>query len=214
MHQNKKGQKKFAEELDFLPQSAKLVVDGGCGRGEFLAFISDRVDFAIGLDISLKQLQFARNRPEVKAKNNVCLVVGDLENIPIRSHVFDYFVSRFALHHTELEKSLPEVKRTVSRQGRMINRDLVSRFYRFHRNRIWQIAWGLFISLKKSRQKGFGSFFRILASELSSYKVRHRMEENNILSPKKFVVAHQRWLPGAVRHGKRPNIIFWNAPGG
>ena len=201
------------KELDFLPQSAKLVMDGGCGRGEFIAFISDHMDLAIGLDISLKQLQIARNRPSVQERNNVYFVAGDLENIPFRSHVIDYFVSRFALHHTELEKSLPEVKRIVSLKGRMMNRDLVSRFYRFHRNRIWQIAWGLFISLKKSRQKGFGSFFHILASELYPDKVRHRMEDNNILSPKKFVIAHQRWLPGAVRHEKRRNIIFWKAPG-
>ena len=44
-------------------------------------------------------------------------VLADVNRLPFRDACFDYVVSRYTLHHTDLDASLPEVRRVLAPGG-------------------------------------------------------------------------------------------------
>jgi len=108
---------KIAEGYDELygkEQSAKLglirkrvsdnglVLDIGSGTGSSRSFFKDVVQ----LDPSFGLLK----------KSSGLLVCGVAESLPFKDHVFDSIISVTSLHHTDIKKVVPEIKR-VSKPG-------------------------------------------------------------------------------------------------
>jgi ubiquinone/menaquinone biosynthesis C-methylase UbiE len=71
-----------------------LVLDCGCGTGVFLERVAGSVQFAVGLDLSLKMLETARLR--LGQTSNVDLVCADIDFLPFSEgsfgHVFMFTV--------------------------------------------------------------------------------------------------------------------------
>ena len=68
--------------------SNSLVLDVGCGTGMFFNFMSEKIQSAVGIDISRELLKLAKKR--IKNLCNVSLVLADADNLPFREAVFDY----------------------------------------------------------------------------------------------------------------------------
>lgn len=87
-----------------------LGIDLGCGTGFLSSLIGKDI---IGVDISFSMARIYKNK-------NHRIVVGDIENLPFKDKSFDFAVSNFALHWTDLERSFKEVKRILKEDGRFI----------------------------------------------------------------------------------------------
>ena len=85
-----------------------LVLDLGCGTG-FVSSFLPRDCRIVGVDISRGMLvKYGGSFPKA--------VLGDAENLPFRNGSFNFVMSNFSLHWTDLSKSLKEAVR-VARLG-------------------------------------------------------------------------------------------------
>jgi ubiquinone/menaquinone biosynthesis C-methylase UbiE len=102
---------KYREALTLVKiEPWQTVLDNGCGTGLFLEELGS---FAVGLDISLGLLREARNR--TSSKENVHLVNGDSETLPLRSGVLDILFSFTVLQNMpHPERMLAESSRVAS----------------------------------------------------------------------------------------------------
>jgi len=69
------------------PKEGDVLIDVGCGTGLLFDYVSSRL--MVGVDISINMLREAKKR----AKDNVELILGDAEYLPIRDEVADIIVS-------------------------------------------------------------------------------------------------------------------------
>lgn len=85
-----------------------LGLDCGCGT----CFISDFLPgkHIINLDISKAMARVCRNK-------GYPVVVGDIEMMPFKDGCFDYVVSNFTLHWTDLSKSFSQINRVLKDGG-------------------------------------------------------------------------------------------------
>ena len=98
-------QRQTANRLVELLNPSGLVLDLGCGTG----FVSQRLPEGctpVGLDLSPKMV-------EAYMKKFPRGVVGDAESLPFKEDSFDYTLSNFSLHWTDLSKSVPEALRVT-----------------------------------------------------------------------------------------------------
>ncbi len=101
-------QRKSALILSYLLNEASgKILDVGCGTG----FVSENIGSSdiIGVDISFPMSVYFKERFG-KA------VVGDCEYLPFKDKSFDWAVSNFVLHWTDVDKSIGEMIR-VSKKG-------------------------------------------------------------------------------------------------
>ncbi len=93
--------------LSFVSPSGS-VLDLGCGTG----FVSELLPFGcepVGLDIS-------EGMATLYAAKFTQVIVGDAERLPFKDRSFDYVLSNFSLHWTDIGRSIKEAVR-VSRVG-------------------------------------------------------------------------------------------------
>jgi demethylmenaquinone methyltransferase/2-methoxy-6-polyprenyl-1,4-benzoquinol methylase len=108
-------------------KSKDLVLDLGCGTGFLFQQIRDGIGFFVGLDISVKSLQKARNR--VKNISNVYLVRGDADNIPFPDKIFDKIFAITVLQNMpDPIKTIIEIKRSGKAQAIFILTGLKKKF--------------------------------------------------------------------------------------
>jgi malonyl-CoA O-methyltransferase len=101
-------QRECAKILVEMVRPEGSVLDVGCGTGFVTHFLKDR-RYAVGLDISPGMVRVYRERFGRA-------VVGDAESLPFSDESFDWAISNFSLHWTDLSKSVPELLR-VARVG-------------------------------------------------------------------------------------------------
>lgn len=85
-----------------------LGIDLGCGTG----FLSDILKKNIvGIDISKNMIEI------YKQKNNLATVC-DIEDLPFKDSSFDFAISNFSLHWTDLNKSIKEICRVLKKDSK------------------------------------------------------------------------------------------------
>tara|TARA_Y100000994_G_scaffold228268_1_gene212414 strand:- start:120 stop:926 length:807 start_codon:yes stop_codon:yes gene_type:complete len=101
-------------DLKRLKPNAK-VLDLGCGTGHLSKYIKDKGFEVIGLDPSLKMLQFAKNN-----FSDISFVEGISANLPFEDNLFDYVVSIEVLRYLnakDVEKTYKEILRILKDSG-------------------------------------------------------------------------------------------------
>ncbi|MCS7170849.1 MAG: methyltransferase domain-containing protein [Aquificaceae bacterium] len=93
-------QRYTAEKLRSLEKVQGLVLDLGCGTG----FLSHGLEKVVGLDIAIGMAKYYK-------KKFGRVVLGDAHSIPFKDKSFDFVLSSFALHWTDIEVSIPEAIR-------------------------------------------------------------------------------------------------------
>ncbi len=88
--------------VDFIKPEGKIL-DLGCGTGFVSEFIESS-ELIVGTDISFNMCFYYGLRFP-------CVINGDAENLPFKDKTFDYSLSNFTLHWTNMERSLKEMMR-------------------------------------------------------------------------------------------------------
>ncbi|MFA0740721.1 MAG: hypothetical protein DFNUSKGM_000828 [Candidatus Fervidibacter sacchari] len=111
--------RKFA--VEWLPVSARTVVDIGTGTGDFAFAVLDRCNEAkvIGIDLSAQMLKLAQRKAVNQSKKDSCSwLVADGLNLPLRDGFADAVVCAFVIRNFEdLTKGLREMHRVLKPDG-------------------------------------------------------------------------------------------------
>ena len=93
----------------------KIITDIGCGCGRNLIYASKYASKLIGVDLSKKSLEFAKNFIQ---SDNLELVLGNNLDIPLDSDFSDLVVSDGVIHHTgDTVRSFKECIRVLKPNG-------------------------------------------------------------------------------------------------
>lgn len=91
-----------------------LMLEGGCGMGNYVSYYAGRGYNVIGLDFAQKALKtLATRQPHLK------LVGGDVSQMPFADETFDLYYSGGVVEHFEVgaEESLNEARRVLKKDG-------------------------------------------------------------------------------------------------
>lgn len=111
--------RKFATE--WLPPSAKIIIDVGTGTGDF-AFSALRkcVDATVvGIDLSERMLKLALRKASSMGMDDQCQwLLADGLSLPFRDEIADAVISAFVIRNFEdLTKGLREIHRVLKKGG-------------------------------------------------------------------------------------------------
>lgn len=94
----------------------RVVLEPGAGNGEFTLRIAPSGATIVGVEISPKQVDIARRRLAAFPKTS--MEVGDIDHLDFPDQHFDAVVGQSVLHHLDLTRSLPELRRVLKPGGR------------------------------------------------------------------------------------------------
>jgi demethylmenaquinone methyltransferase/2-methoxy-6-polyprenyl-1,4-benzoquinol methylase len=107
--------------VEWLPVSAKIVVDIGTGTGDFAFAVLDRCSEAkvIGIDLSTQMLKLAQRKAVAQGRKDSCSwLIADGLNLPFRDESADAVVCAFVIRNFEdLTKGLTEMHRILKPNG-------------------------------------------------------------------------------------------------
>ncbi|MEA3312693.1 MAG: class I SAM-dependent methyltransferase [candidate division WOR-3 bacterium] len=113
---------RYEAAYEFLSKAvddkSSQIADLGCGDGVFLSRVIDEYPNLIGLDLSVKSLDYIRSYPTIK---DVELINGDIEALPFGDDELPVVVCIEALEHlTDVGKGLKEIHRVLKPNGILI----------------------------------------------------------------------------------------------
>lgn len=123
---DKTRRKPWKECLDFIEESSKenIIVDVACGNGRHLIPCSKKCKKVIGLDISSKMLEIAKEKAIKENISNISFIHSTAEDIPLKSSSIDSILYIAALHNIYRKenriKSLTEIKRILKKNSKAI----------------------------------------------------------------------------------------------
>ena len=98
--------------------SGKDIIDIGCGTGELSAKLAQTADSVLGIDISQKMLNAAK---EKNSGSNIEYKELSMENIGTLNRKFDLAVSSLAFHYVEnFEKLILDISKLLRKRGSLI----------------------------------------------------------------------------------------------
>ena len=83
--------------LNPLPLSEQVILDGGCGTGNYIHALLDKLKYIYGLEVNEGMLSQARQKLETAS--NVRLDQGSLLQVPYGDNMFDGLIMNQVIHH-------------------------------------------------------------------------------------------------------------------
>lgn len=100
------------------PGPPLALLDLGCGSGWTTKLLAQRASPTVGMDISLRSVQWLAATIEVSGLAGAHGVVGDAERLPFADASFDRIFGHAVIHHLDVDKVLDEVDRLLRPGGR------------------------------------------------------------------------------------------------
>lgn len=99
-------------------KAGDALLEIGCGAGDFTKYLCQLGSgiSITAIDISPALIELAKNNLQY---NNVSFKEGDVENLPFEPGCFGVVVGNAILHHLNLEKVLPELRRVLKIGGKI-----------------------------------------------------------------------------------------------
>ena len=142
---------KYKFVLNSYTVGGKIILDAGCGTGllyDFIIHSLEQIKTAfysyIAIDISINMLKIFKSKNSNKDKkigNKINLILSDLENLPIRSNIFNSVFSLTSL------QNLPHIIDGVKEMLRVVKEDADIKFSILKKN----LDLNKLISLLKSK---------------------------------------------------------------
>jgi SAM-dependent methyltransferase len=112
------------EYLRSVPASAADMLEIGCGRGEFSAWLAchlPRGGRSVAADFSATALRRARQTLSDRAIHRVSCSMADIQALPFRNETFDLVVSCETVEHvTDPARAIGELARVLRPGGRLV----------------------------------------------------------------------------------------------
>lgn len=103
----------FLLEKHTNSHSGKLILDVGCGKGQFALDLSRNAKFVVGVDTS----QAFKDKDD----KNCCFINADCHHLPFKNESFDIVTTIGMLEHIEgYEDAIIEMKRVLKTSGYML----------------------------------------------------------------------------------------------
>lgn len=83
-----------------IPCDANSLLDLGTGTGRILELVADRIQYGVGIDMSLEMLAIARHNLESQGYRNCTVRHGDVTRLQLDKH-FDAIVGHMILQYTD-----------------------------------------------------------------------------------------------------------------
>ncbi|MGQ4809580.1 2-methoxy-6-polyprenyl-1,4-benzoquinol methylase, mitochondrial [Candidatus Entotheonellaceae bacterium PAL068K] len=103
------------------PLHEQIILDGGCGTGNYIAAVRDKVHAIYGLDLNQGMLVQARKKFHAAA--SVHLTQGSLDDLPYRNAMFDGMMCNQVIHHLilgENDEQFPRLRRLMQEAHRIL----------------------------------------------------------------------------------------------
>ena len=210
--QRRAPKERLQQIVSWAPANTSRALDVGSGTGALALKLASRASFVVGIDTSPTLLELAQKKPKEPGEANVAWVIASADALPFRANAFDYITSTYALRFSNLQRSLPEIRRTIRPGGRVAIFDSVTRPARFG---FW-LNYGrdtMRLAPQLLRSYGVRGMCRIVAYRLTTAGVRHT-RESRTLAPADFMEIFQRYFPEQDRRIIfSPGRLFWqNGP--
>ncbi|MCB2216853.1 AMP-binding protein [Desulfofustis glycolicus] len=209
-HQNVEQLLTSARKL--IPPGA-TVLDAGCGEGFLAAGLATAAARVVALDLSQEMLALARRKAAAAGAANVSFVRGDIGVPALRGEAFDLVVSSFALHHTDVERTLPLLAGMVKPGGWLLVQEPTCPVAGAGRE-MWYRWHGLVKALKTWREHGSTAAWRIGRFLQSRAFIGHQLADRH-WPEEQWRVVVQRIMPdGLYRHDKKRSqvVLLWQCP--
>ncbi len=206
------GLERYDYFVGHLPPRVRVVLDVGCGTGILAAHLADHVGRVVGVDVSTRMLAIARRRRSERGQQNIDLVVGRAEALPFPDASFDCVVSTAALYNTDLDASVPELRRVVRPGGRIVLSDTFHRHPALDQQRAWAVVKALKSLPGHAARLGVSTAWRLFAFRTSPMYLAHNVQPR--LTPVELAAAYRRLLPGCRIDPRRWDLcVCWDAVG-
>ena len=106
--------------LSLVPQSAKTVLDVGCGMGRLTAKVATKSREVVGIDLSTEMIA----RANEKVHPALSFICDDFLTYDFESKKFDCLITAAALHHVPVDLAFPRVLELLAPKGRLILHDI------------------------------------------------------------------------------------------
>jgi len=104
------------------PAVGGIAVDVFCQRGDLVRTLSSRFSHVIGIDLSPKMIEIAKEKSE--GYENVTFVCDDFMSYDIPDNSCGLITMVASLHHLPTEEAIAKAKRCLKRSGRLIIIDM------------------------------------------------------------------------------------------
>jgi ubiquinone/menaquinone biosynthesis C-methylase UbiE len=113
--------------LDQLPSKGKIILEIGCGIGEFSRLLAKRFDKVIAIDLSPNMIEVAKQHSQ--DFDNIDFQVADILQWQFPLDKFDAIASIATFHHLPLTQLLPKLKAILNPGGKLVILDLIEYEY-------------------------------------------------------------------------------------
>jgi ubiquinone/menaquinone biosynthesis C-methylase UbiE len=98
-------------------QADSLILEGGCGKGHWVAYFKDRGYKIVGLDFAQRTLVELKGR-----RAGLSLCAGNVNALPFADDIFDIYYSGGVVEHFEsgCEAALAEARRVIKKEGTLL----------------------------------------------------------------------------------------------
>lgn len=111
--------KRFKKEIFNFNTSKILAL--GCGIGNYVVQLAEKGHFVTSIDISPKALDILRKRiKDTNLSENVSIKLMNVENLDFKKSSFDYCYGVAILHHLDLAKAIPVLKKVLKKNGELL----------------------------------------------------------------------------------------------
>ncbi|MBR9702722.1 class I SAM-dependent methyltransferase, partial [Candidatus Woesearchaeota archaeon] len=179
------------------PQKHEKILDVACGGGHILEKISERCDFAVGIDLLYENAKEA-------GKKNKYMVVGDATALPFKDGVFDKILGSEIIEHiSEDQRFVNELARTTKKEGDVILTTLTT-------NPTFSLIW-----LKKRLGINVESEFGHVRGGYANRELRARLENADLRYEQTtyydYFFAELAWIITALGRIIRPTKKDWKS---
>jgi amino acid adenylation domain-containing protein len=203
----------YQQILDLRPRPESNVLEIGCGTGRLALFLADVCQQVTAIDSSATMIARAEQARRQQGKENITFLLADIESWPLPDAAYDFIVSTYTLHHTDMALTLPRLRRALKPGGRLFVRDLVCNDdERWRTSNRYHIQRALKELPTLVRQHGVQAAWRIMQLRLSPTWIYH-LRADQVFSTPIIERIYQDHTPGAVFWANQEEYsVLWNAP--
>lgn len=108
----------YEKRLSQISMNAKnLVLDAGCGFGQWTIALSHLNEFVVGIDADIKKVKIAKLKAQMENAKNISFEIGSIEHLPFNDESFDAIICYSVIYRTNFKKSLKEFYRILKPNG-------------------------------------------------------------------------------------------------